>query len=385
MVVTHRLTSARVLDPEEDLTQPMQETAASATPEQNVSFLKRLWSRISGLSKQTQLKLKIGFSLIVFASLFVFGKIDLSKTWEVASKANVGYLSAAAALFVGSTFINAMRWQVLAQAVGLPKPLLPLVQYCFVGCFFNLFLPSTVGGDVSRCYYLSKGTGKYKAAFYSVLADRVVGISVLFLLATTGLLFGPGAGSLPLAVKVPIILGTIGIFVGIPLLPTLSTLFLGKDHWITHRFKNSAFRVYWRDGRLILFSLGQSIGLQLVLVAVHVLVGLSLGMNQVPLWYYCIFYPLVAVLGFVTPSFNGIGVREGAYTYFLLNPVAGGVERPTAFAFAMILLGLNTFLSLVGGLVYLAGHFKFSEKDAEELQHEVIDEPEEETGDDETP
>lgn len=71
MVVTHRLTSARVLDPEEDLTQPMQETAASATPEQNVSFLKRLWSRISGLSKQTQLKLKIGFSLIVFASLFV--------------------------------------------------------------------------------------------------------------------------------------------------------------------------------------------------------------------------------------------------------------------------------------------------------------------------
>ena len=384
MVVTHRLTSASVLDPEEDLAQRMQETAATTTTEQNAPLYKRIWSRVSNLSKQTQLKLKIGFSLVVFASLFFFGKIDMSKTLEVAAKANFAYLAAAAALFVGSTFINAMRWQVLARAVGLPKPLLPLVQYCFVGCFFNLFLPSTVGGDVSRCFYLSKGTGKYKAAFYSVLADRVVGISVLFLLATTGLLFGPGAGSLPMAVKIPIILGTIGIFVGIPLLPTLSTLILGKEHWITQRFKNSAFRVYWRDGRLILFSLAQSIGLQLVLVAVHVLVGLSLGLTQVPLWYYCIFYPLVAVLGFVTPSFNGIGVREGAYTFFLTHPVAG-VDKSHAFAFAMILLGLNTFLSLVGGLVYVAGHFKFSEKDAEELQHEMKEEPEEVASEEEKP
>jgi uncharacterized membrane protein YbhN (UPF0104 family) len=382
MVVTHRLSSASVLDPEEDLAQRMQETAASTTPEQQMPLYKRIWARISNLSKQTQLRLKIAFSLIVFAGLFFFGKIDLSKTLEVAAKANFGYLAAAAALFVGSTFINAMRWQVLARAVGLPKPMLPLVQYCFVGCFFNLFLPSTVGGDVSRCYYLSKGTGRYKAAFYSVLADRVVGISVLFLLATTGLLFGPGAGALPMAVKIPIILGTLGIFIGIPLLPALSTFILGREHWITQRFKNSAFRVYWRDGRLILFSLGQSIGLQLVLVAVHVLVGQSLGLTQVPLWYYCIFYPIVAVLGFVTPSFNGIGVREGAYTFFLTQPIAG-VDKPHAFAFAMILLGLNTFLSLVGGLVYVAGHFKFSEKDAEELQHEVIDEAEEVAPDDE--
>ncbi len=371
-MATHRLTSASVLEPEEDLTQRMQETATVNHPEQKP----KIWSRLTNLSKQTKLRLKIGFSLVVFASLFVFGKIDLSKTWEVASKANLVYLSIAALLVVGSTFINALRWQVLARAVGLDRPLLPLVQYCFVGCFFNLFLPSTVGGDVSRCYYISKGTAKYKAALYSVLADRVVGISVLFLLASTGLICGPGADRLPLPMKIPIILGTLGIFVGIPLLPFLSSTILGESHWITQRFKNSAFRVYWHDKKLIAVSLLQSMGLQVILVAAHVLVGLSLGLTQVPLWYYCVFYPLVAVLGFVTPSFNGIGVREGAYTYFLGQVVAGPVDKSHAFAFAMILLGLNTFLSLVGGLVYLAGHFKFSEKEAEKLQHDVIDEPE---------
>ena len=374
-MATHRLTSASVLEPEEDLTQRMQETATSNHPEHPEQKPKP-WSRITSLSKQTKLRLKIGFSLVVFASLFFFGKIDLSKTWAVASKANLVYLTVAAILVVGSTFINAMRWQVLARAVGLDRPLLPLVQYCFVGCFFNLFLPSTVGGDVSRCYYISKGTGKYKAALYSVLADRVVGISILFLLASAGLLFGPGADQLPLHMKLPIIFGTIGIFIGIPLSPFLSAKVLGEHHWITQRFKNSAFRVYWHDKKLIALSLVQSMGLQVVLVGVHVLVGLSLGLTQIPLWYYCVFYPLVAVLGFVTPSFNGIGVREGAYTYFLGKTAAGSVDPASAFAFAMILLGLNTFLSLVGGLVYLAGHFKFSEQEAEKLQHDVIDEPE---------
>jgi glycosyltransferase 2 family protein len=369
-MATHRLTSASVLEPEEDLTpQIMQQTA---TPPEHKP---KPWERLSNLSKTTKLRLKIGFSLVIFASLFIFGKIDLTKTWEVASKANPAFLALAAALVVGSTFINAFRWQVLARAVGLDRPLLPLVQYCFVGCFFNLFLPSTVGGDVSRCYYISKGTGKYKAALYSVLADRVVGISVLFLLACAGLFFGPGSSELPLQMKVPIILGTIGIFVGIPLLPTLSQMILGKHHWITQRFMNSAFKVYWHDKKLIGLSLAQSMGLQVVLVGAHILIGLSLGLTQVPVWYYCVFYPLVAVLGFVTPSFNGIGVREGAYTYFLMLPVAG-VDKTHAFAFAMILLGMNTFLSLVGGLVYVAGHFKFSEQEAEKLQHDVIDEPE---------
>ena len=103
-MATHRLTSASVLEPEEDLTpQIMQQTA---TPPEHKP---KPWERLSNLSKTTKLRLKIGFSLVIFASLFIFGKIDLTKTWEVASKANPAFLALAAALVVGSTFINAFR------------------------------------------------------------------------------------------------------------------------------------------------------------------------------------------------------------------------------------------------------------------------------------
>ncbi len=378
-MVTQKLTSASVLDPEEGLARSMHQTATDK-PESPDSG--GLLHKIRHLSKSTKLKLKIGFSLAMFAGLFIFGKIDLSKTVEVAMQANLPLLVIAAAIFTCTIFVNASRWQVLARAVGLDRPLSELIQYCFVGIFFNLFLPSTVGGDVSRCYYISKGTHKYKAALYSVLADRVVGISVLFLFASLGILFSQGAKELPWTIKGPVFLGALGIFVGIPLLPAVAKKILGPDHWITARFTNSAARVYWRDGRMIAVSLAQSIFLQILLVACHIVIGLSLGLSQVPIWYYFVFYPIVAVLGFVTPSFNGIGVREGAYTYFLMHcpgaDVGAIVDKAHAFTYAIIWLTLNTCVSLLGGLVYLAGHFKFSEAEAEKLQHDVIEEPEEE-------
>jgi uncharacterized membrane protein YbhN (UPF0104 family) len=349
----------------DELIEPMQQSVGSG-------IKNGILSKVTSLSKGAQLKLKILFSLILFASLFIFGKVDLTKTIEVASQANLWFLSAAILVYVGSTILNAYRWKLLAAAVGFDRPILQLLQYCFVGLFFNLFLPSTVGGDVSRCFYLSKGTGRYKPAFYSVLADRAVGIAVLFMFATLGILFGPGASDLPMLMKLPIFAGTFGVFCVVPLMPLLSRKLLGKEHWVTQRFNNSAATVFWKDKRLVAVALAQSVLLQVIIVGCHVLIGWSLGLWSVPLWYYFIFYPAVAVLGFVTPSFNGLGVREGAYTYFLMLPIAN-VDKSHAFTFAVIWLGLNTFISLVGGLVYLAGHFHFSQEEAEKLQHEAVD------------
>lgn len=328
---------------------------------------KSISERLSSIkiSKTTKLRAKILVSVVLFASLFLFGKVDLHKTLDVALQADKGYLTIAIVLFLGSTFLNAHRWKLLAQAVGLERNLLKLVQYCFVGLFFNLFLPSTVGGDFSRCYYLSKGTNKYSNAFYSVLADRTVGIAVLFLFATVGLLFGPGGSGLPIQLKLPIFAGTFFIFTVVPFMPALTLKFLGKDNWIAKQFNNSCVQVYWQDKKLMGTTIALSIVMQVIIVAVHVAIGMSLGLNNIPLWYYFVFYPSVAVLGFVTPSFNGIGIREWAYTYFL---TLQGVDNSHAIAYAIMLLFMTTLSSLVGGLVYLLGHFQISKEERELME-----------------
>lgn len=317
------------------------------------------------ISEAVKLRAKIAISVVLFASLFLFGKVDLNKAMDVAMQADRGYLALAVLLSLSSTILNAHRWKVLASAVGLDKSLFKLVQYCFVGLFFNLFLPSTVGGDFSRCYYLSKGTGKYVNAFYSVLADRTVGIAVLFLFATVGILLGPGGNGLPWQLKAPIFAGAFFVFCIVPFMPQLTNKFLGPENWIARQFNNSCAQVYWGNKPLIATALLLTVIMQVIVVLCHVFVGLSLGLTSIPLWYYFVFYPSVAVLGFVTPSFNGIGIREWAYTYFLTMQ---GVDNAHALTFAMIWLCLTTLNSLVGGLVYFLGHFKISKEEKEMME-----------------
>jgi glycosyltransferase 2 family protein len=338
--------------------------------EQNLlALIQATVARLRGLSEATKLRLKLAISLIMLASLFLLGKVDLGKSWQAAKAADMRFILLAVVLSLSITFINAQRWRLLANAVDLQRPFLQMVQYCFVGLFFNLFFPSTVGGDFSRCYYLSKGAGRYKDAFYSVLADRVFGISVLFLFASVGILFGPGGDTLPWQLKLPIFAGGLFTFVILPMLPYLVKRILGKDSWLSRRINDSVANIYWQDKALIFKSLFLSILLQVVAVLGHICIGCALSLNQIPIWYYFVFYPSVAVLGFITPSFNGIGIREWAYIYFLMLM---GVDRANAMTFAIILLGLNTLTCLVGGIVYLAGHFTFSKAEAEQLRHEAL-------------
>jgi len=307
------------------------------------------------ISQQSKTRLKLLVSIALFGSLFLFGKVDLSESIQAAVHANKGYLAAACVLFLSSIFVMAHRWQLLANAVGLHRPFFKMVQLCYVGLFFNLFLPSTVGGDVSRCYYLTKGTNKYLHALTSVLVDRAMGLAVLLLFATFGILFGPGGADMPLQLKLPIFVLTAGMYCVIPFLPQLCTRILGENNWVSRKLNNSSATVYWQDRKLTLMTLFLSVVSQIIMVACHIAVGLALGLNDIPLWYYFVFYPSVAVLGFVTPSVNGIGVREWAYTYFL---AIMGVDNSLALTYALIWLGLTTMGSVVGGIVYVLGRFR---------------------------
>lgn len=317
------------------------------------------------MSKSTKFKLKVLASIVMFSSLFIFGKVDLQKTWQTALSANPALLGGTVLLFLASFVPMAKRWQLISRSLGFDRPLPELIKLYLVGSFFNLFLPSTVGGDVSRCYYLVKGTNLYKEGFYSVLADRACGIAVLFFCATLGIALSSGGASLPWQLKWPIYAGTFGTFIVLPLMPQLSKLVLGERNWITKQFNESAAKVFWTDKGLIPVSLFWSLLSQIILVLCHIGVGLALGLDNIPLWYYFVFYPSVAVLGFITPSFNGIGIREWAYTYFL---VLVGVDNSHAVTYALMWLGLTTFASMVGGLVYVAAHMKPPPKELDESQ-----------------
>ena len=82
------------------------------------------------------------------------------------------------------------RWYLLAKAQGLSFSFKSMVEITMIGYFFNTFMPGAVGGDVVKAWYVAGEEPKKKTrAIFTVLLDRVIGLSVFFFYSGTTLLF----------------------------------------------------------------------------------------------------------------------------------------------------------------------------------------------------
>ena len=93
-----------------------------------------------------------------------------------------------------------------------------------------------------------------------------------------------------------------------------------------------------------------ALGVQISRIFVHVLVARSLGLT-VPITYFLLFVPLLAVIVSLPISLNGIGVREGAGV-ILFGLV--GVGRAQAFSLQFTTYLVAVAVSLLGGVIFLA-------------------------------
>jgi hypothetical protein len=96
-------------------------------------------------------------------------------------------------------------------------------------------------------------------------------------------------------------------------------------------------------------SLAASFFIQLSVVFINMAIGYAVGVG-IPWEFYFVFTPLVTVAGMIPISLNGLGVREGAYVYFLAHV---GVPASEALAFAILWLILITCASVLGGIGWI--------------------------------
>src|SRR5262249_19618380 len=90
---------------------------------------------------------------------------------------------AALGLYLATQAASSLRWQLLARPLGFEQPLWRYAAFYFIGMYFNLFLPTSVGRDVVRAWYLDAGSRRRLHAFLSVLVDPPTGLLMLLALA----------------------------------------------------------------------------------------------------------------------------------------------------------------------------------------------------------
>ncbi len=90
------------------------------------------------------------------------------------------YLLAGLVLYWIGFAITLIRWYLLVRAQDLPLTPLNAFRLGMIGCFFNVCLPGSVGGDIIKAAALAREQSRRTVAVATVLMDRIIGLWGLF-------------------------------------------------------------------------------------------------------------------------------------------------------------------------------------------------------------
>jgi uncharacterized membrane protein YbhN (UPF0104 family) len=297
------------------------------------------------------LKLLISAGLIAY----FLSRMHVERFVETFAAAKFSYIALALGVYLIAQGVSAVRWATLARPLGIKTPFKDLIQYYLIGMFFNLFAPSTVGGDVTRVYYLVKDEEAQAKgrpvttvhAAMSVLMDRAIGMVVLVWLGALGLLWFPNY-AVPETARNATFLLALGLLAGALLTPVLRRFLPEDGHQLAVKLRLAlrSYRLHWRA---LLVAALLSLAVHLVQAWMHTVMGRALGL-EVPFSFCLIAYPLVGTFAAIPITLNGLGLREGGYI-FLLAVIGIGTEQ--SIAFGLLLFLIVALDSLLGGLLFL--------------------------------
>src|SRR5215472_11837936 len=106
-------------------------------------------------------------------------RVNFGSVGERLGTLNFGWLLFMLAALCVQTLLLALRWREIVGVCGARLHLTAGLSYSLIGLFFSQVLPSTIGGDAARIWLMARGGAGWPVASYSVLLDRVVGVTIL--------------------------------------------------------------------------------------------------------------------------------------------------------------------------------------------------------------
>jgi uncharacterized membrane protein YbhN (UPF0104 family) len=244
--------------------------------------------------------------------------------------------------------LSSFKWWTIAYSGGIKTPYPKALKAYFIGMFLNCFSFGMLGGDAARGILVAQGQPKKTEGIASVVADRIHGLIVLSCIAlVTSAIMGRDrvAPDLIQLLLLLVIGCTAGWLIGPWLLPRLPFL---KNSRIGEKLQQ-VMAIFPRDPKTLLIITGISIVFHLTQISLHAVMAAGMGIH-IPFTTLLLVIPFVNIVCSLPISWNGLGVREQAYTYFLMTTPAI-VSYEQAVAFGAIWLLAVTVSSAIGGIV----------------------------------
>lgn len=266
------------------------------------------------------------------------------------------FLGCAGLYFLGY-LISTVRWQRLLLAEGIRLPLWRLTLVYFEAAFFNLFLPTLIGGDLVRGYSIYRITRGHDASIASILVDRLSGFAALICIALIALGFAYGQIRDPqVALMILAVAAVFGAAIGVLLHDGMKMRATGALRVFgLVRFQAKlqalvgALQRYRGHRRALVQALLLSALLQALIIVTYYWIGTGLKL-RIPIAYFFLYVPLITVAAMLPVSVAGLGVREGGVVYFFARV---GVDTASALTMSLAWFSLTLVVSSLGGLAFL--------------------------------
>lgn len=308
----------------------------------------------------TILKFAVSFGILVLIAF----KVDTRELWNILKRAQIEYYLAAILVYYLVQILSAFRWFLLLKPISLKTRFSKILSFYYLGMYFNFFLPTAIGGDAVRVYYLHKEEKKLSQSTASVFLDRDLGMAALLIMATLiSTLAGTRINGIALApifglISVAFALANLAIFYR----PTYNLLHrilkYTKMKSVDQKIENifSSVNSYRGQGKLINGALGLSFIIQFGGVVANILIAKAIGLDTAHGWVdFFVFIPAISLISMNPLSVAGTGWREYSYQIFFQSVALGDPTQAPAKATALGLLwlGLIVATSLPGGIIYI--------------------------------
>lgn len=300
-------------------------------------------------------------AVTLFLLWLVFHKLDWGGLGLALRQAGWWYLGLAFLLHVPGLLLSVWRWQYLLAHQGQKVGLADLSVSYLVAQFFNIFLPTSIGGDVSRAYDTgSRVKESNLRSLLVVMVDRLTGLASLLIIGSVSAVLGRR-----LIGDQPDIWAIAGLFfaafVGLGLLLARRDWLRGLGRllfrlsWLRRsesklRLMYETLENYSRQPRSLAVPLVLAFLLQVNFICHWYFIGRALHL-PVPLGLYFVLVPIVEIVSALPVTISGIGLRENAYVFFLGQ---WGVDKAQAVALPLVYFAMRLMVGLIGGLVFVA-------------------------------
>ncbi|MGB3008090.1 MAG: lysylphosphatidylglycerol synthase transmembrane domain-containing protein [Chitinophagaceae bacterium] len=268
--------------------------------------------------------LLLKFAVTIVCLWYVLGKIDFQIAKSALKSAEWLFLLLALISFFVSKIISAFRLSIYFDNIHISISLFNNIRLYWLGMFYNLFLPGSIGGDAYKVILLTKEFNvSYKKTTAAVLLDRISGLLGLGLVLSVFSFF--------------VLNNVLYKFIN----TTSAVIAVIVFYLIIKKYFKDFISSFWLTLFLgVLVQLFQVVSIYFILAALHIPVH-ETG--------YIFIFLISSIVSVLPLTIGGIGIRE---VVFLEGSAYFGLLQETSIVVSLLFY-LITLLTSATGLFYV--------------------------------